>query len=171
MLIHLRELYGKQDSTHLSDQLDITDIVNNHLSIHRAGLVHTEADAIYEAGNVRVNAHVQADLELNCSRCLTAYEAPLDFSYTELFSNESPKEDEEPADIDHAINYVTEDKLSLAPYTKEHILLELPMFPICSEHCKGLCPNCGVNLNEDSCNCSNVVTDPRWSGLKDFLKS
>jgi uncharacterized protein len=171
VLIHLRELYGKQDQVHLSDQFDITDIVDNHLSIHRSGLVHTEADAIYEAGNVRVNANVQADLELICSRCLAAYEAPLDFSYTELFSSETPKDDEEPSDIDDAINYVTEDKFSLVPYTKEHILLELPMFPICKEHCKGLCPTCGINLNEGSCNCSNVVTDPRWSGLKDFLKT
>src|SRR5690554_7379282 len=98
VLINLRELYGKQDRVHLSDQLDISDIVDNHPSIHRAGLVHTEADAIYEAGNVRVNAQVQVNLELICSRCLTAYETPLDFSYTELFSNETPKEDEEPAD-------------------------------------------------------------------------
>lgn len=171
MLINLRELYGKQDKVHISDKFDISDIVDNHLSIHDARLVHTEADAIYEAGNVRVNAQVHVELELICSRCLVAYEEPLDFSYTELFANETPKEDEEPANIDDAINYVTEDKINLIPYTKEHILLELPMFPICSDHCKGLCPTCGVNLNKESCNCIEELTDPRWSGLKNFLKS
>ncbi len=169
MLIHLRELYGKQEKVHLADKIDISDIVDNHLSISKSGLVHTEADAIYEAGNVRVNAHVHVDLELICSRCLAAFEEPLDFSYTELFSNETPKEDEEPADIDDTVNVVTEDKISLDPYTKEHILLELPMFPLCSEHCKGLCPACGVNLNEEACNCTEELTDPRWSGLKGFL--
>jgi len=169
VLIHLRELYGKQDKAHISDKLDISDIVSNHLSMNSAGLVQTEADAIFEAGRVRVNAHVHVDLELICSRCLVVFEDPLVFSYTELFSNETPKEDEEPADKDDTVNYVTEDKISLVPYTKEHILLELPMFPLCSDHCKGLCPTCGVNLNDEACNCTKELTDPRWSGLKGFL--
>jgi len=170
VLINLRELYGKQDKVHLIDKLDISDIVENHPTIHHAGLAQTEVDAAYEAGNVRVNAQVLVELELICSRCLTTYEEPLDFSYTELFSNETPEEDEKSADIDDTVNYVTEDKISLVPYTKEHILLELPMFPICGEHCKGLCPTCGVNLNEEACNCTKELMDPRWSGLKDFLK-
>jgi uncharacterized protein len=171
VLINLRELYGKQQQIHLNDKIDISDLVLSHPSIHDAGLVHTEADAVYEAGNVRVIGQVKVNLELECSRCLVAFNQPLAFSFTELFSNETPKDDEDFIDLDEAVNYVTEDKISLDPYIKEHVLLAMPMFPLCNDHCKGLCPSCGASLNEKACNCVQELTDPRWSGLKDFLKS
>jgi uncharacterized protein len=51
---------------------------------------------------------------------------------------------------------------------REQVLLAVPLRAICREDCKGLCPQCGANLNEKRCSCAEPVEDPRWSGLKDL---
>jgi uncharacterized protein len=57
------------------------------------------------------------------------------------------------------------DNVDLEPVVREAVMLELPIAPVCREDCKGLCPTCGVNRNDTSCNCDNEVKDPRWSAL------
>jgi uncharacterized protein len=43
----------------------------------------------------------------------------------------------------------------------------LPLKVTCREECKGLCPHCGKNLNQEQCSCSVTVEDPRWAALKE----
>ena len=50
------------------------------------------------------------------------------------------------------------------------ILLALPVKQVCSAGCKGLCPHCGRNLNVESCDCVNTISDPRWAALEDIRK-
>ena len=171
MQINLREIYGKQHTTHLSEQLDMADIVKNEPSLHSAGPMRSDVDAGAESGNIVVHGHVEGELELVCSRCLTVFPSRLSFQFEEVFSNETREAEEgDKMDEENLINYVTEDKVDLVPYIEEHILLELPRFPVCEEHCKGLCPTCGRNRNTESCKCNDEKTDPRWSGLKDFFQ-
>lgn len=64
------------------------------------------------------------------------------------------------------------DQLDLAPMVREVIVLDAPMSPLCRDDCRGLCPQCGVDLNVESCTCTSEVADPRWSALdqlKDLL--
>ena len=71
---------------------------------------------------------------------------------------------------------IEEDDLTTAFYQNEEIDLEqlmreqfylaLPMKPLCSRDCKGLCPTCGTNLNRATCDCKRDVTDPRLAVLK-----
>jgi uncharacterized protein len=61
--------------------------------------------------------------------------------------------------------------LDLEPTLREQILLALPMDALCSEACKGLCPNCGQNLNEATCDCRADVADPRWAKLRELKLS
>jgi uncharacterized protein len=53
---------------------------------------------------------------------------------------------------------------------KEQILLALPVKQVCQPSCKGLCPQCGKNLNVESCDCVTSMPDPRWSALEDIRK-
>ena len=48
------------------------------------------------------------------------------------------------------------------------VLLALPVKVTCREDCKGLCPQCGKNLNQEQCSCTNTLADPRWSALKEI---
>jgi uncharacterized protein len=54
------------------------------------------------------------------------------------------------------------------------VLLALPLKVICQSDCRGLCPNCGANLNHEECRCETHATDPRLAPLarlkQDWLK-
>jgi uncharacterized protein len=62
-------------------------------------------------------------------------------------------------------------RLDLAPTLREQILLALPMDTLCGESCRGLCPHCGQNLNEATCDCRSDVADPRWAKLRELKLS
>jgi uncharacterized metal-binding protein YceD (DUF177 family) len=59
--------------------------------------------------------------------------------------------------------------IDLAPLTREALLLNLPLAPLCREDCAGLCPRCGADLNAGPCGCGSDERDPRWAIL-DVLK-
>lgn len=64
------------------------------------------------------------------------------------------------------------DQLDLAPMVREVIVLDAPPSPLCRDDCKGLCPECGIDRNLDSCACSGPVSDTPWAALdqlKDLL--
>jgi uncharacterized protein len=52
---------------------------------------------------------------------------------------------------------------------RENVLLNLPLQPLCRADCRGLCPHCGVNLNESSCGCQVQEDDPRLAPLQHLL--
>ena len=49
---------------------------------------------------------------------------------------------------------------------REQVILDAPMQPLCREDCRGLCPQCGTNLNTDACACAPAWEDPRLAALK-----
>ncbi|MDA9101082.1 DUF177 domain-containing protein [Omnitrophica bacterium] len=53
---------------------------------------------------------------------------------------------------------------------REVLLLDHPLSYICSEHCKGLCPHCGINFNEDSCTCTETSKQSSFAALKDYQR-
>lgn len=59
-------------------------------------------------------------------------------------------------------------EIDLDPIVREQLLLALPMSALCKEDCKGLCPQCGQNLNEKQCGCEVRPSDPRWAALKNI---
>jgi uncharacterized protein len=60
------------------------------------------------------------------------------------------------------------DKLDLEPLARDAVLLDLPLAPLCTEACLGLCPRCGANWNLAACDCPPEL-DPRWSALDSLL--
>ncbi|MGH7769034.1 MAG: YceD family protein, partial [Candidatus Binatia bacterium] len=61
-----------------------------------------------------------------------------------------------------------EEEIQLTPLVREQVLLALPTRPLCDENCRGLCPKCGVDLNENSCRCSSSKGDPRMAFFRDM---
>jgi uncharacterized protein len=69
-----------------------------------------------------------------------------------------------------AIYAVSEDgELDVAPLIRELAWLAIPMKHLCDPECKGLCPQCGVNLNEEPCQCEEIRIDPRLAPLRELL--
>jgi uncharacterized protein len=76
------------------------------------------------------------------------------------------KEDEEDANF----SFYKGAEIDLGEILREHLALEIPIRYLCSESCKGLCPQCGQNLNSAACSCVPIKGDPRLAVLKEFLK-
>jgi uncharacterized protein len=62
------------------------------------------------------------------------------------------------------------DGLELNDVLREFVLLALPMRKLCDENCKGICPVCGQNRNQNECRCQTTANDDRWAALKELRK-
>ncbi|MEN3045657.1 MAG: DUF177 domain-containing protein [Candidatus Hydrothermales bacterium] len=92
---------------------------------------------------------------LACSRCLSEFKFPIkeNFTYNILIGKDPSllKRDYNFTDQDVSTIYVEDYELDTMPLLKEMVLLSLPLKPLCSEDCKGLCPICGVDRNKKDC--------------------
>jgi uncharacterized protein len=59
-----------------------------------------------------------------------------------------------------------DDAVDLEPLVRDALLLELPAVPLCAPECRGLCPVCGADRNETTCDCRTDEPDPRWAALE-----
>jgi uncharacterized protein len=103
--------------------------------------------------------------EFQCDRCLEKFTkeiiAKSQIIYTEDFGLIDGENEPE-------IIYLKpgEEEICISENIRQFILLNVPIKLLCSENCKGLCPNCGENLNISKCNCKEELIDPRWEKLK-----
>jgi len=58
------------------------------------------------------------------------------------------------------------EEVDLGPLIREQVLLALPTRPLCRDDCRGLCPQCGINLNHAECGCRVETFDPRLEALR-----
>lgn len=114
---------------------------------------------------IRVSGHLKCSLLGLCDRCGVDVNVPLQCDFEESFTNLKEKADEE----DELIHFFEGDTIDLLPYVAQTIFLNMPMKTLCREDCKGLCPECGINLNEKECSCDKSPIDPRLAVLADLL--
>lgn len=100
-----------------------------------------------------------------CSRCLEEVEL-LVAPEVRLTLTPSDKLDSEEEDEEHE-TYAGEE-VDLSDYIRSVVALAMPYKVICSEGCRGLCPECGINLNESGCSCEKERIDPRFAVLKNL---
>jgi uncharacterized protein len=121
----------------------------------------------------RLVGTVVTELELPCSRCLEPFRlpvaAPFDLRYLPA-SEVSSDGEREVGDEDLETSYYENDAIDLNGLMREQFYLALPMKPLCQDNCRGLCPQCGTNLNTGNCSCAPVWEDPRLAALKNLLK-
>ena len=107
---------------------------------------------------------IETEMAAECGRCLDPFKLPLQIRFEELFTFYPAN----PADKTY---HVGEDGfLNLEPSLHEQVLLTIPIQTLCRPDCRGLCSQCGQNLNEGTCHCSDNADDPRLAALKTLLK-
>lgn len=115
---------------------------------------------------------IKTALILPCSRCLEPFihqvEVPLKLEYRNLDRITRASDFEaEAKSADEVYYYHEEDAvIDIQRGVIEALLIHFPMKPICSEECQGLCPICGINLNQDHCACKRSNIDPRLAALE-----
>jgi len=111
-------------------------------------------------------------VNLLCSRCLANFDLFLKNEIEEIFylTPQEVKKVVFEEREEQEILYVFDKKIDLSGLAKETFLLALPMKPLCSETCQGLCPKCGQDLNEGKCQCTVETGDLRLAELKKLLE-
>ena len=125
-------------------------------------------------GGAELNARLGAAVPLTCSRCLETFswEVRMDFAWRVLRRTSAPDAVPEDVDVDEeaSILVAPEGKIGLEDLATEQLYLNLPLKPVCSPDCKGLCPTCGSNRNVNPCGCAPEALDPRLAPLIPFRK-
>lgn len=111
---------------------------------------------------VLVTGTAVAQLEGECVRCLTGITDEVEVDVQELFTYPGVAvSDEETSRLEGEL-------IDLEPVLRDAIVLELPFQPVCRPDCRGLCPDCGVDLNTDPEHDHADAVDPRWAKLTQF---
>lgn len=116
--------------------------------------VEVELEALNDG--ITVRGTVSAPWKTECRRCLTEVAGVATAEIDELYQTELT--DDDAFEIEH-------NQLDLAPMARQSVLLELDTERVCREACAGLCPVCGANRNDTSCDCDPTVRDDRWAAL------
>jgi uncharacterized protein len=101
-----------------------------------------------------------------CGRCLDPFTGEVELNLTELFAY--PDSATEQTTEDDEIHRLVDDTIDLEPVIIDAIGLELPLQPLCSPDCAGLCPECGVRMAIAGSDHGHEILDPRWAGLANF---
>jgi uncharacterized metal-binding protein YceD (DUF177 family) len=109
------------------------------------------------ASVILVRGSMSTRFEVACSRCLGP--APIEASEEDLrltFFPGAPRLDEQQELSDDDLDTYTYDgeEIDLEPVVREFVLLTIPMAPVCTEACKGICGGCGADLNREPCRCA-----------------
>lgn len=139
--------------------------------------LHVRLRAIRVGEIVELEGTVESRIGVSCSRCLREFETPLIASFAVAFARgygERPLAEGEEEEVEISAEEMglipfQGDEIDLRVMLQEQVITGLPLRPLCNEACRGLCPQCGKDLNEGECGCSAPDEFPsRFSKLKDF---
>lgn len=120
-------------------------------------------------GTVEIFGDASVTLKFVCDRCTEEYEEVFEFPVKESYKK-SDKDSGSSAEENPDITYIENTIVDLADIVYTNMYINIPSKHLCDEDCKGLCSECGANLNKCDCGCSSDVTDPRFDILDSLLK-
>jgi uncharacterized protein len=171
MLLDLRKLHGQRE--HVQRTLEPSAFDPQDEDYRVVAPVELSMDVEKAGGDAfRVTGHVAARLELTCSRCVEPFEVPVDseFELRYVPADQNVGEGEhEVGEDDLTTAYYRDGVLDVTELLREQFQLALPMKPLCSDDCRGLCPECGANLNRTECGHAPKWEDPRLAPLRGLL--
>ena len=121
--------------------------------------------------DIRLRGDLATSVELTCARCLDPVQQDVERSFELLYRPvgvDAGRDELSVTDAEAEIGYYQGQGILLEDVLREQVLLALPLKITCREDCKGLCPQCGVNLNQQQCSCETTLPDPRWSALQEI---
>jgi uncharacterized protein len=116
-----------------------------------------------------IRGRIISEVRRNCSRCTKQVSSVFDIPYNYVCLLQTISENEiELKEEDLDLSFLTGTDIDIGQIIIEQIVLTLPIQPLCSEECRGLCATCGKDLNTGTCRCHESSTDSRWEKLKNF---
>ncbi len=156
----LRKEPGSVASFDLSGQL--SDLKLSSSYVEDVELIEVDGIAESVHGGILVTGRIMTTWKGECRRCLGLASGIMEIPVRELYERV-----ESGADVFSEGDTYTYsgDVIDLSEMVKDQVLLDLPLAPLCTEECKGLCASCGAELNTGLCGCDNQPIDLRWGAL------
>jgi uncharacterized protein len=117
-----------------------------------------------------VEGAVGTELSLECDRCVTRFTRPVSGTYRMLYVQDAA----ETGGLDPSEFQIVPEGLTVIDVgedVRQTAMLAIPLKILCKDECRGLCPSCGTNLNEQQCECKDTVADPRWDKLRSLPRN
>jgi uncharacterized protein len=121
--------------------------------------------------DIRLRGRIATRLEMVCARCLEPVTQDVKRQFELLYrpvGTDAGKDEMSVTDAEAEIGYYEGEGVLLEDVLREQVLLAAPLKVICRDDCRGLCPHCGKNLNQEKCSCAVPLEDPRWDALKEI---
>ena len=171
-VIGLREIpsSGLHRSWDLSGEFARATLADTEAQAEGAHL-QAGADLTRAALEVLARGKITGDVTMVCSRCAGEAHVVLDAPFEVLFlprDADAPAEPDDVAAEQPDVALYDDDQIDLEETLREELLVALPLAPLCAETCKGLCPNCGQDLNVGSCTCPTEPQDVRLAALRNI---
>jgi uncharacterized protein len=114
---------------------------------------------------VLLRGSMQTRLQRECRRCLVSVPWALDEQVDLLYE---PLDEEDEAALGGEVYPLPTrgGELDLGPALREQLLLSVPEYVVCREECRGLCPQCGADLNQGTCDCEPERAGDPWEALR-----
>jgi uncharacterized protein len=180
--IHLEE--AKEESLHFAGEMALPPEATSGESLVALSPVSLSGVISFLDGEFLVDATISYSGSLECSRCLEPfafsekYPVRLRLHHRPGFAPKAeaapsrtpraPAEEKELSEDDLDLAFYDEPILPFEEIVREQVLIALPMKPLCREDCRGLCPQCGKELNAGACACEHETGDPRLAALKNL---
>lgn len=172
----IRHQKGADIHVHLQEKWPRIELDNQVVRLTRPVVLDARvinADSVY-----LVKGTVTTEAELTCARCLQQFTLAISVDLEERFRHYSGPKQQQEDDLEEEDGWQVEDVrkfdglvLDLDEVVMENLLVSLPLKPLCRPDCKGLCPQCGQNLNEGDCDCRVEQINPRLAVLHQLLQN
>ncbi len=161
--VHLRQLERKRRLS-ISGAVAAGDPLWRQNEIRLAEPLAVQLEAQYAGRDVIVRGELHSRVALPCRRCLLPVTVALVEEVALVFR---PGLSRVEAEVQEVYSLPERgDELDLTAAILEQVVLSVPQYAMCSETCRGLCPQCGANLNQTQCDCQVAESDPRWAALR-----
>lgn len=138
------------------------------------GAIEWQGRIWQDSPGFRLEAVLAYDQTVSCDRCLTPLVQRVDTEVQLMVIQNAPQSIDDELELtaeDLEVTFVDGEELDADRLLLEQLQLNVPMRTLCREDCLGLCPECGCNLNIESCDCASNRVDPRWEALRGLQNS
>ena len=125
---------------------------------------------------VELEGDIATTVRLDCGRCLQPFEMPIESNFALTYSQREPspehsgpnQEELELSAEDMGLIHYQGEEINIENELQEQVVLAFPLRPLCRLDCKGLCPQCGSDLNVAKCDCDRSPTGGKFDALKNL---
>lgn len=170
MLMNLTDIFlseGKELEQSLELEADTVSCMGNTYPILEKSPINVKCSNI-GTGKAMVHGEVSLILSIPCDRCLKEVKVPLRLEFGQEFISPAEAYQEEGQNEQ---SFLQGYELDMEAFVNSEILVNMPVKVLCKPECKGICKQCGQDLNEGDCGCDTFVPDPRMAAIKDIFNA